>query len=87
MLSQWKEHSIQSELFIGVYVEAKWWTMDKSSRRREVLVRIAELLEQMPEDILLQLIERWETELSEILANDLSALTCDEPESSTSNAT
>jgi hypothetical protein len=61
--------------------------MDKFSRRQEVLVRIAELLEQMPEDVLLQLIQRWETELSEILANDPSTLTCDEPESSTSNAT
>ena len=46
--------------------------MDDYSRRREVLVRIAELLEQMPEDVLLQLIQRWETELSEILEGDMS---------------
>lgn len=59
--------------------------MDKSSRRREVLARIAELLGKMPEDILLQLIQRWETELSEILEVDSTLLINDEPESSTSN--
>ncbi len=61
--------------------------MDDNSRRREVLVRIAELLEQMPEDVLLKLIQRWEVELNEILTNDPSVLTSDEPESSTSNKT
>ena len=59
--------------------------MDDNSRRREVLVRIAKLLEQMPEHVLLQLIQRWEVELNEILTSDPSALTCDEPESTTSN--
>ena len=59
--------------------------MDKSSRRGEVLVRIAELLEQMPEDVLLQLIQHWEAELSEILEVDSTLLINDEPESSTSN--
>ena len=61
--------------------------MDDYSCRREVLVRIAELLEQMPEDVLLQLIQRWEVELNDILTSDPSALTCDEPESSASNWT
>ena len=59
--------------------------MDDYSHRREVLVRIAELLEQMPEDVLLQLIQRWEIELSDILASDSTLLTYDEPESSSSN--
>ncbi len=61
--------------------------MDDYSRRREVLVRIAELLEQMPEDVLLQLIQRWEVELNEILVSDPNALTCDEPKSSTVHKT
>jgi len=59
--------------------------MDEYSRRQEVLIRIAKLLEHMPEDVLLQLIQRWEVELNEILANDPRALTCDEPESTSSN--
>ncbi len=61
--------------------------MDDYSRRREVLARIAELLEQMPEDVLLQLIQLWEVELNEIFASDPSAMTCDELESSTFNKT
>jgi hypothetical protein len=60
--------------------------MDDYSCRREVLVRIAELLEQMPEDVLLQLIQRWEIELNETLANDPNILRFDEPESSTSHS-
>lgn len=59
--------------------------MDEYSRRREVLVRIAKLLEQMPEDVLLQLVQQWEAELNEILVNDFKLLTHDELESSTSN--
>jgi len=59
--------------------------MDDYSRRREVLARIAELLGKMSEDVLLQLIQRWETELSEILEVDSTLLINDEPESSTSN--
>ncbi len=59
--------------------------MDEYSRRREVLARIAELLEKMPDDVLLQLIQHWEAELSTILANDPTLLAYDEPESSTSN--
>lgn len=58
--------------------------MDEYSRRQEVLVRIAELLKQMPEDVLLQLIQHWETELSEILEVDSTLLINDEPESTTS---
>lgn len=48
--------------------------MDEYSHRQEVLVRIAELLEQMPEDVLLQLIQGWEAELTEILTNDPNLL-------------
>lgn len=59
--------------------------MDDYSRRREVLARIAELLGKMPDDVLLQLIQRWETELSEILEVDFTLLINDEHESSTSN--
>ncbi len=59
--------------------------MDDYSRRQEVLARIAELLGKMPEDVLLQLIQRWETELSEILKVDSTQLINDKPESSTSN--
>ena len=59
--------------------------MDDYSRRQEVLVRIAELLEQMPEEVLLQLIQSWEAELNGWIINYPSVLTCDEPESSTSN--
>ena len=59
--------------------------MDDYSRRREVLARIAELLGKMSEDVLLQLIQRWEMELSEILEVDSTLLINDEPESSTSN--
>ena len=70
---------------MGVDVTEKRWTMDDYSRRREVLARIAELLGKMPEDVLLQLIQRWETELSEILEVDSTLLINDEPESSTSN--
>ena len=61
--------------------------MDDYSHRQEVLVRIAELLEQMPEDILLQLIHRWEAELNEILANDPNLLNCLEPQFSSPNKT
>lgn len=61
--------------------------MDEYSRRQEVLVRIAELLEQMPEDLLLQLIQRWEVELTEILADDPNLLNCPEPEFSSPNKT
>ena len=85
MLSQQKEHTIQLRLFIGGYSEAKRWTMDDYSRRREVLARITELLGKMPEDVLLQLIQRWEIELNETLANDPKILRFDEPESSTSH--
>ena len=59
--------------------------MDEYSRRQEVLIRIAKLLEHMPEDVLLQLIQRWEVELNQILTSDPSALTYDEPESTTFN--
>lgn len=44
--------------------------MDAYSQRQEILKRIAELIEDMPEDDLLQLIQRWEAELSELLANN-----------------
>lgn len=44
--------------------------MDAYSQRQEILKRIAELIEDMPEDVLLQLIQRWEAELSELLANN-----------------
>ena len=44
--------------------------MDTYSQRQEILKRIAELIEDMPEDVLLQLIQRWEAELSELLANN-----------------
>ena len=59
--------------------------MDQYSRRLEVLVRIAELLEQMPEDVLLQLIQSWEAELNGWIIIEPRVLTCAEPESSTSN--
>jgi hypothetical protein len=40
--------------------------MDDHSRRQEILRRITELIEEMPEDVLLQLIQRWEAELTEL---------------------
>jgi len=58
--------------------------MDDNSRRREVLVRIAELLEQMPEGVLLQLIQRWEAELNEMLIINSNGLLHDETESTLS---
>ena len=58
--------------------------MDDNSRRREILVRIAELLEQMPEDVLLQLIQHWEVELNEMLIINSNALRHDETESTLS---
>ena len=58
--------------------------MDDNSRRREVLVRIAELLEQMPEGVLLQLIQRWEAELNEMLIINSNGLRHDETESTLS---
>ena len=61
--------------------------MHEYSRRREVLVRIAELLEQMPEDVLHQLIQRWETELNQILVNDPNDFSCDEHEAHASDKT
>lgn len=61
--------------------------MDDYSHRREVLTRIAELLKKMPDDILVQLIQGWETELSELLEVNSTLLINDEPESSASNKT
>jgi hypothetical protein len=59
--------------------------MDEYSRREEVLNRIAELLVQTPEEVLLQLIQLWEVELDEILVNDPDLLTWEKIESATSN--
>ena len=55
--------------------------MDEYSRRHEVLVRIAELLEQMPKEVLLQLIQHWEAELNEMQINNPNDFRRDETES------
>ncbi len=44
--------------------------MDEYSRRQEILHRIAELIGEIPEDVLLQLIKRWEAELTELFAEN-----------------
>lgn len=44
--------------------------MDDHSRRQEILQRITELIEEMPEVVLLQLIQRWEAELTELFAKN-----------------
>lgn len=54
--------------------------MDEYSRRQEILHRIAQILAQMPDDILLQLIQHWEAELKEILANEPKVLVYEESE-------
>lgn len=44
--------------------------MDDHSQRQEILQRITELIKEMPEDVLLQLIQRWEAELTELFAEN-----------------
>lgn len=61
--------------------------MDEYARRQEILHRIAQILAQMPDDVLLQLIQHWEAELREVLANEPKVLIHEESEYSLSDQT